>query len=95
MGLLLLYLYLYLYLYHKNARFLKLWLESYRIYLPEDWYMNAGVKPMREILTYKPELVHNAKTVWVLINWVRECAVGTKKKTLRKYYSVHFLIRFI
>jgi hypothetical protein len=34
---------------HKDARFLKLWLESYRIYHPEDWYMNTGEKPMREI----------------------------------------------
>ena len=40
-----------------DARLLKLWLGSYRIYHPEEWYMNAGEKPMREILAYRPELV--------------------------------------
>jgi hypothetical protein len=27
---------------NKNARFLCLWLESYRQYFPKEWYYNAG-----------------------------------------------------
>jgi predicted choloylglycine hydrolase len=48
---------------NKYARFLKLWLESYRDYNPDSWYYNAGQKPMWEIFIYKPELVHAVTTL--------------------------------
>jgi mannosyltransferase OCH1-like enzyme len=49
---------------NKNARFLRLWLESYRQYYPDRWYYNAGCKPTKEILYKRPELVHRAKLLF-------------------------------
>jgi hypothetical protein len=78
---------------HKDARFLKLWLESYRIYHPEDWYMNAGEKPMREILAYKPELVHTVKTLFGVRGLTTRLYRWDTWKNWRRYYSIHLVIR--
>lgn len=79
---------------HKDARFLKLWLESYKIYHPEDWYMNAGEKPMREILAYKPELVHTVKTLLGVHGLADKLYSWETWQNWRRYYSVHLVIRF-
>ena len=39
---------------HKNARFLKLWLNSYHDYRPNSWYYNAGELPTISILYKRP-----------------------------------------
>uniref|UniRef100_A0A0P6DHA5 Sulfotransferase sult n=2 Tax=Daphnia magna TaxID=35525 RepID=A0A0P6DHA5_9CRUS len=46
---------------NRKARFLPLWLDSYREYHPEIWYYNAGERPTVEILYKHPELVHRVK----------------------------------
>ncbi|XP_046461086.1 uncharacterized protein LOC124207589 [Daphnia pulex] len=46
---------------HKDARFLPLWLDSYRDYRSDKWYYNAGERPTTEILHRKPELIHRVK----------------------------------
>jgi hypothetical protein len=46
---------------HKNSRFLKLYLESYRNYDRNQWYYNAGDLPTISILYKNPELVHRVK----------------------------------
>ena len=46
---------------HKNARFLKLWLETYHDYHPDEWFYNGGVLPTEEVLVKRPELVHRVK----------------------------------
>ncbi|CAN7945121.1 unnamed protein product [Ixodes hexagonus] len=43
---------------HKDARFLRLWHESYRFYNPDLWYWNAGELPTRMYLDRWPYLVH-------------------------------------
>jgi hypothetical protein len=79
---------------HKDARFLKLWLESYRIYHPEECYMNAGEKPMREILAYRPELVYTVKNM-LGVHGLGERLYGWDRwETWRKYYSIHLEIRY-
>jgi hypothetical protein len=79
---------------HKDARFLKLWLESYRIYHPEDWYRNAGEKPMREILAYRPELVHTVKTLLGVHGLTVKLYNWDSWRNWRLYYSIHLVIRF-
>ena len=46
---------------HKDARFLPLWLDSYRVYRPDLWYYNAGERPTVEILYKNPQLIHRVK----------------------------------
>jgi hypothetical protein len=47
---------------HPDARFLKLWLESYRnSYDSTKWYYNAGERPTTTVLNNKPELVHRVR----------------------------------
>lgn len=44
---------------HQDARFLRLWLESYRgHYVGALWYYNAGQRPTQLALQARPELVH-------------------------------------
>uniref|UniRef100_A0A0A9YW01 Alpha-1,4-N-acetylglucosaminyltransferase n=1 Tax=Lygus hesperus TaxID=30085 RepID=A0A0A9YW01_LYGHE len=44
---------------HKNARFLREWLLTYRgNYNKSIWYYNAGIRPVEEVLSKRPELVH-------------------------------------
>ena len=78
----------------KDARVLKFWLESYRIYHPEDWYMNAGEKPMREILAYKPELVHAVKNLLGVHGMCGRLYEWDTWKTWRNYYCIHLMIRY-
>ena len=44
---------------HPDARFLRLWLETYREhYVGMLWYYNAGQRPTKLALHARPELVH-------------------------------------
>ena len=78
---------------NKDARFLKLWLESYRDYNPDSWYYNAGQKPMREILVYKPELVHAVTTLLGVHTLSERLYIWDRWDNWRKYYSIHLIVR--
>ena len=78
---------------NKDARFLKLWLESYREYNPDSWYYNAGQKPMREILIHKPELVHTVPTLLGVHTLSERLYIWDSWENWRKYYSVHLIVR--
>ena len=43
---------------YKNARFLRLWLESYQFYDPTQWVYNSEVLPTKVILVNRPDLIH-------------------------------------
>ncbi|KAF6200052.1 hypothetical protein GE061_006352 [Apolygus lucorum] len=44
---------------HKNARFLKEWLMTYKgHYDNSSWFYNAGIRPVEVVLSKRPELVH-------------------------------------
>ncbi|XP_075526410.1 uncharacterized protein LOC142558138 [Dermacentor variabilis] len=44
--------------FHKNSRFLRLYLETYRQFDDSRWYYNAGQLPTKAVLTTHPHLVH-------------------------------------
>ena len=77
---------------NKNARFLRLWLDSYQQYHPDLWYYNAGCKPTEEVLYKRPELVHRVKLLFGV-----HSLVGNLYKTLwkewRQQYTIHLLTR--
>jgi hypothetical protein len=78
---------------HKDARFLRLWLETYRQYYPDRWYFNAGEKPTREVLWFKPELVHRVKTLFGVHGLSDELYRTESWSEWRDYYAIHLLIR--
>lgn len=49
---------------HKDARFLKKYLDCYKFYDKEKWYYNAGERPTVEILYKEPELIHRVKVLF-------------------------------
>jgi hypothetical protein len=77
---------------NKDARFLSLWLESYRKYYPDKWYYNAGCKPTEEVLYKRPELIHRVKLLFGVHMLVHNL-YKTLWKDWRKQYTVHLLIR--
>jgi hypothetical protein len=78
---------------HKDARFLRLWLETYRQYYPDRWYFNAGEKPTREVLWFKPELVHRVKVLFGVQGLSEELYRTEGWHEWRRFYAVHLLIR--
>jgi len=46
---------------NKNARFLPLYLDTYKEYHSDLWYYNAGERPTVEVLYKRPELLHRVK----------------------------------
>jgi hypothetical protein len=77
---------------NKSARFLHLWLQSYRKYYPDQWYYNAGCKPTEEVLYKRPELVHRVKLLFGVHMLVHNL-YKTLWKDWRKQYTVHLLMR--
>lgn len=77
---------------NKNARFLRLWLDSYRQYYPDEWYYNAGCKPTEEVLYKRPELVHRVKLLFGVHMLVPQL-YWTQWQEWRQQYTVHLLIR--
>jgi hypothetical protein len=78
---------------HKDARFLRLWLETYRQYYPYRWYFNAGEKPTREVLWFKPELVHRVKVLFGVHDVSADLYRKDHSDEWRGFYAVHLLIR--
>jgi hypothetical protein len=77
---------------NKNARFLRLWLESYRKYYPDQWYYYAGCKPTEQVLYGRPELVHRVKLqfgVHMLLPELYE----TLWKEWRQQYTIHLMMQ--
>ncbi|XP_046675201.1 uncharacterized protein LOC124363975 [Homalodisca vitripennis] len=75
---------------HKDARFLRLWYESYRDnYDPTSWYYNAGTYPTN-ILVDKPYLVHRVEKLFgnYGIKWK---TYMTNFPEWRDYYTFHLL----
>lgn len=77
---------------HRNARFLKLWYESYRYYRPERWYWNAGRLPTEMILVPRPYLVHRVPYDFGVHN-VARLLYGVCKSDWRGYFAIHLLFR--
>jgi hypothetical protein len=80
---------------HKNSRFLKLYLESYRDYDRNQWYYNGGIFPTTSILYENPQLVHRVKVEF----GVDAPQVCPKVYNIhypnwqKDYYTIHLLLR--
>jgi hypothetical protein len=78
---------------HKDARFLRLWLETYRQYYPDRRYFNAGEKPTKQVLWFKPELVHRVKVLFGVHDLREDLYMKDHWDEWRGFYAVHLLIR--
>ena len=76
---------------HKDARFLRLWLESYRVYHAELWYYNAGCKPVEEMYARKPELVYRVRLLFG-VHILIDNLYKTNWEDWKKQYAIHILI---
>ncbi|RZF32434.1 hypothetical protein LSTR_LSTR001898 [Laodelphax striatellus] len=80
---------------HKDARFLRLWLDSYRgHYYPTLWYFNAGEWPTVSILWARPELVHRVKLLFGVHPLIDEVFVSVWPDW-RKQFAIHLLTRHL
>ncbi|KAK9510264.1 hypothetical protein O3M35_005087 [Rhynocoris fuscipes] len=78
---------------HKDARFLKLWLEGYRRYRPRMWYYNAGQYPTEVILYSAPHLVHRVTDQLGTQNLLKELYNSSDWTEWKRYYALHLLSR--
>lgn len=79
---------------HKDARFLRLWLNSYRQYYGHLWYYNAGEKPKLEVLDVRPELVHNVQNKLGVLD-LRVPLYIERWKDWKSQFTIHTLIRHL
>ena len=78
---------------HNNARFLKLWHDSYENYRPTSWYYNAGQLPTEKFLIRNPGLVHRVKTEFGVHNLVQMLYNENYPFWETEFYAVHLLAR--
>lgn len=80
---------------HKNARFLKLWLNSYHEYNSRKWYYNGGQLPVQSILNKKPGLIHRAHGQFGVDGKVvcPQLYLGYYPNWRQKYYAIHLFMR--
>ena len=78
---------------HKDARFLPLWLESYKRYHPRDWYYNAGQQPTQQILEQSPNLIHRVPGLFGVQNLASRLYGSASWPQWRLMYSIHLLSR--
>lgn len=80
---------------HKNARFLKMVMETYRLYDTTQWYYNAGALPTKAILDRFPELVHRVRQQFG-IDAPKACKyfyLDYQPDWQHDYYTFHMLAR--
>lgn len=77
---------------HKNARFLRKWLECYRFYDKTRWYYNAGERPTTEVLYKEPHLLHRVKVLFGADNSYIAKLFQQKWEDWKDLYIVHLLI---
>lgn len=75
---------------HKNARFLKLCLDSYRFYRSDQWYWNAGVLPTEMFLLRWPHLVHRVPEKFG-VHMLAPMLYGQCSKRWRDFEAIHLL----
>lgn len=77
---------------HKEARFLKLWLQGYRVYKPRMWYYNAGQFPTEQILLKVPNVAHREPEKLGVHNLINEL-YERNDWDWSDYYAIHLLSR--
>ncbi|XP_049814963.1 uncharacterized protein LOC126262395 [Schistocerca nitens] len=77
----------------KNAKFLSMWLNSYRSYHPREWYYNAGKVPTEQILQKHPELAHREHFAFGVTNLGANLYGASPWPQWRLLSAVHLLSR--
>jgi len=80
---------------HSNARFLKLYFETYRSYHADNFYFNAGKLPTKAILRFHPELIRRVNETEFRTDFgYLNCLYETLCQDWEQYYVIHTLIRW-
>jgi hypothetical protein len=80
---------------HKRARFLRLYLQTYKKYDRNQWYWNAGIFPTHRIINKYPHLLHSMNGEFGVSSY-ESCSnlyINNLKDWREKFYSAHTLIR--
>ena len=75
-----------------QAKFLQLWLQSYKDYRASMWYYNAGEAPTKVILSKHPDLVHRVPELFGVQGLAKEL-YEDKEFAWQKFYAIHLLAR--
>ncbi|KAM7296281.1 uncharacterized protein ISCGN_021460 [Ixodes scapularis] len=78
---------------HKDARYLRLWYESYHLYRPELWYWNGGQLPTKKFLTVRPDLVKRVPYDFGVTEDVGNMLYGQCNDEWRKFSAFHLFWR--
>lgn len=76
-----------------GARFLRLWLESYKDYRPSLWYYNAAELPTQAILSRRPDLVTRVKEGFGVDNLATQLYSTVSWPAWKDHFAIHLLIR--
>jgi hypothetical protein len=80
---------------HKRARFLRLYLQTYKKYDGSQWYWNAGWFPTERIINKYPHLVHSMNREFGL-SWHEMCPtlyLNNINNWAEKFFTVHTFMR--
>ncbi|KAF6213274.1 hypothetical protein GE061_010992 [Apolygus lucorum] len=78
---------------HKNARFLREWLWTYKgHYISTIWYYNAGIRPVEEVLSKRPELVHRGSRRFSEYPGVGAMLYLDHSGKWRNHYAIHLYV---
>lgn len=76
---------------HKDARFLKKYLYTYKKYDSSKWYYNGGERPTKEILYKEPHLIHRVKELFGVDTKYIHNMFEIQWKDWRKMFVIHLL----
>jgi hypothetical protein len=80
---------------HKRARFLRLYLQTYKKYDGSQWYWNAGWFPTEKIINKYPHLLHSMNGEFGVSSFeiCSNLYLNNMKDWREKYFTAHTLIR--
>lgn len=76
-----------------QAKFINLWLQSYKDYRASMWYYNAGEAPTQVILKKNPSLVHRVTEAFGVQGLSRELYQLEHWDQWKEYFAIHLLAR--
>lgn len=76
-----------------GAKFIDLWLQSYKDYRASMWYYNAGELPTQVILARNPSLIHRVTESFGVQGLARELYQLERWDQWKQYFSIHLLAR--
>ena len=80
---------------HKNARYLKLFLQTYQKYDKTQWYWSAGIYPVERIINKYPHLIHRMNGEFG-VTGPEMCPILYRENVndwQKDYYAIHLLMK--